>query len=140
MGRFIENTSMHMKHQILKIIGLALILFGGLTIFVGSSVLFDLFGIRAREGNYVPFVVVANVICGFLYLFSAYGLFQKKKWPVKALFVAASLLVLTFIALVIHIANGGIYETKTLFAMAFRTSLTFLLAFAAHYFLFKKKY
>lgn len=31
--------------------------FGLLTLFLSTSVIFDLFGVRAKEGNYVLFVV-----------------------------------------------------------------------------------
>jgi predicted RND superfamily exporter protein len=52
--------------------------FGLLTLFLSSSVIFDLFGIRAKEGNYVLFVVWANFISSILYLFAAYGLLKSK--------------------------------------------------------------
>jgi hypothetical protein len=33
--------------------------FGLLTLFLSTSVIFDLFGIRAKEGNYVVFAIIA---------------------------------------------------------------------------------
>ena len=47
--------------------------FGLLTLLLSTSVIFDLFGVRAKEGNYVLFVVWANFISSILYLFAAYG-------------------------------------------------------------------
>lgn len=60
-----------------------IIAFGLLTLFLSSSVIFDLFGIRAKEGNYVLFVVVTNFICSILYLFAAFGIIKNMIWPTK---------------------------------------------------------
>lgn len=112
-------------HQFLALL---LAAFALLTLFLSGSVIFDLFGIRAKEGNYVPFVVWANFLCSLLYLAAAYGQLQKARWPVRLLLAAAGLLLLAFIGLLIHINAGGLYETKTVFALLFRAGIT--LAFA----------
>ena len=109
-----------------KILLFVLTIFGLVTVFMSSSVLFDWFGIREKEGNYVPFVVIANFICGFLYLTSAFGIFKDKKWSPYLLILAFIILIITFIALYFHISSGGIYETKTVKALAFRTVLTLI--------------
>ncbi len=109
-----------------------LIGFGLLTLFLSASVIFDLFGIRAKEGNYVLFVVWANFISSFLYLFSAYGFLKIKSWTKTLLTIASIILIIAFVALKIHISNGGIYETKTVGAMIFRFSLTIFLALIAY--------
>lgn len=116
-----------------------LTLFGLLTIFMGGSVIFDLFGIRAIEGNYVLFVVWANFICGFLYVISAYGLLKNIRWAAPLLGLAFIILLAAFAGLLIHIYNGGIYEKKTVGAMTFRTIITLLLYFGARYALKKEK-
>ena len=122
-------------------IGIAafLTLFGLLTVFMGGSVIFDLFGIRAIEGNYVLFVVWANWICGFLYLIAAYGLVKQKRWTSKLLFAAFLLLAITFAAFIMHIQSGGIYERKTIFAMTFRTMITLAIAITAYFIISKNK-
>ena len=127
-----------MKNTILKIVAVSLLLFALLTLFLSASVIFDLFGIRAKEGNYVPLVVWANFISSILYLVAAYGLLKMKKWPVWLLVISAVILVAAFIGLKIHISEGGLYEAKTVNAMIFRIGLTILLAVAS-YFLFKNK-
>ena len=109
-----------------KILLFVLTIFGLVTVFMSSSVLFDWFGIREKEGNYVPFVVIANFICGFLYLTAAFGIFKDKKWSPYHLILAFIILVITFIALYFHISSGGIYETKTVKALSFRTVLTLI--------------
>lgn len=107
-----------------KIIAIIITFFGLLTIFAGGSVILDLFGMREKEGNYVLFVVWANFISGFLYLIAAYGIWNYTKWSSSILIIAIILLIATFIALLIWIYSGYIYETKTIAAMAFRTLLT----------------
>ena len=127
-----------MKKTLPYLIAIVLAGFGLLTIFLSGSVIFDLFGIRAKEGNYVPLVVWANFISSILYVVAAYGLLKMKKWTVWLLVISAVILVAAFIGLKIHISEGGLYEAKTVNAMIFRMGLTILLA-AASYFLFKNK-
>ena len=106
-----------------------LILFGVVTIFMSSSVLFDWFGIRAKEGNYVPGIVWANFVCGILYLIAAYGIFMNQTWSRFPLTISVIILIIAYIGLFIHINNGGLYETKTVGAMAFRIGVTAIFLF-----------
>ncbi len=128
-----------MKHIILKITASALLLFALLTLFLSGSVIFDLFDIREKEGNYVPLVVWANFISSILYLVAAYGLFKMKKWSFWLLVVTVFILVAAFTGLKIHINNGGLYEAKTVNAMIFRIGLTILLAVASYFLLQNKQ-
>ena len=108
-------------------------LFGTLTLFMTTSVILDLFGIRAKEGNYVVFVVWAIFISGLLYLTAAYGFVKKKAWTAKLLAVATSVVLIAFVGLIVHIKSGGIYETETVGAMTFRVILTLTFATIAHF-------
>ena len=128
-----------MKYTILKITAIALLLFALLTLFLSSSIIFNLFGIRAKEGNYVPLVVWANFISSILYLAAAYGLFKMKKWSVWLLAISVVILVAAFIGLKLHISEGGLYEVKTVNAMIFRIGLTALLAVASYFLLQNKQ-
>lgn len=112
--------------------------FALLTLFLSSSVIFDWFGIRAKEGNYVPFVVWTNFIVSWLYLLAAYGFIKLKKWAHKILVAAALILIIALIGLFFHIQNGGLYETKTIGALFFRTSLTLVFALLAYLRIVKK--
>jgi len=103
-----------------------------LTLFLSSSVLFDWFGIRAKEGNYVPLVVWANFISSGLYLAAAYGLLKQKKWTVRPLLVSVFILIGALVGLYVHIEAGGLYETKTIEALVFRTGLTLVFTFLAY--------
>ncbi|MDX9705746.1 MAG: hypothetical protein RBT46_08590 [Weeksellaceae bacterium] len=118
---------------------LFLLLFGAVSLFMTTSIIFDWFGIRELEGNYVPFIVYANLICGFLYLLTSYLLFKNKKSASYLLLFASILLILSFISLGIYINNGGIYEEKTVKAMTFRSSITLILTFVSYKLTAKRK-
>lgn len=118
-----------MKKYLPYILASFLTIFALLTMFLSTSVIFDFFGIRAKEGNYVLFVVWANFISSLLYLAAAYGFVKSKKWTVIPLGISTLILLAAFIGLNIHANTGAVYETKTMGAMIFRTGVT--LAFAA---------
>lgn len=128
----------HMKKALPYLFATILGAFGLLTLFLSTSVIFDLFGIRAKEGNYVLFVVWANFISSVLYLVAAYGFVKTQRWTSKVLIISTSILSIAIIGLIFHINNGGVYEPKTVGAMIFRTSFTFVFA-AIAYFTIKKK-
>jgi hypothetical protein len=127
-----------MKNFFPYIVAALLAALGLVTLFLSSSVIFDLFDIREKEGNYVLFIVWANFISSLLYLFSAYGMIKLKKWTLHLLVISLSILIVALIGLLIYIYSGGNYETKTIGAMIIRILLTF--GFATFtYFTFKKK-
>ena len=128
-----------MKNIISKIAAVILTLFALLTLFLSTAVIFDLFGIRAKEGNYVLFVVWSNFISSILYLFAAYGFIKNKKWTTSLLGISTLILITAFVGLKIHASTGGIYETKTIGAMIFRISVTLVFAIIAYFTITKKK-
>ena len=101
------------KKVIHIISAIVLLLFAILTLFMSSSVIFDWFDIRVKEGNYVLFIVWANFICSLLYFLAAYGFIKGQKWTFSVLISALIILIISFIALQFYINSGGIYETKT---------------------------
>jgi hypothetical protein len=117
------------KNKILKIVvAFVLIAFALLTVFMSSSVLFDWFGIRAKEGNYVPFIVKTNLTMGIVYLIAAYGFIKTRSWAFWLMLSAALFLLFAFAVFYIHIQSGGLYESKTIGAMTFRIAFTLLIA------------
>ncbi len=128
-----------MKKILRYIVAVVLTAFGLLTLFLSSSVIFELFGIRAKEGNYVLFVVWANFISSVLYLVAAYGFIQSKKWTTKLLSASVVVLIVAFLGLLLHINGGGIYETKTVGAMIFRTVITIVFTTSAYLLINKNK-
>lgn len=106
--------------------------FGLLTVFLSGSVILDLFDIRVREGNYVLFIVWANLISGVLFLTAAVGLLMKKGWAASPLIISLIILVIAFAGLLLHINSGGAYETKTVGAMIFRMTVNSVLALVVY--------
>lgn len=128
-----------MKKIITYVTAIILLVFGAFTLFLSSSVIFDLFGIREKEGNYVVFVVWANFISSVLYILAAYGLLKLKKMAKISLGISLVVLALAFIGLFIHINMNGIYETKTISAMALRIILTLIFFVVSHFLMLKNK-
>ena len=117
---------MKTKNLIFYAIIIALTAFALLTLFLSSSIIFDWFGIRAKEGNYVLFIVWANFICSILYLATSFGIITQKVWVLQPIKYSLILLLVAFIGLLIYIQNGGIFEMKTVYAMGFRIIVTLL--------------
>lgn len=117
-----------MSKKILKVSGILMGLFGLITLFASASIILDLFGMRERAGNYILFIVYANFFCSFIYLFSAYGFFAKKKWTTVCLFIAVAILIMAYIGLIFHIQSGRIFEIRTVKTMLLRSSLTIVFA------------
>lgn len=128
-----------MKRALPYLLAFVLAAFGLLTLFLSSSIIFDLFGIRAKEGNYVLFVVWANFVSSLLYLSAALGFIKAKKWTVLSLGISVLILILTFIGLLIHVKTGGKYETKTIGAMIFRITVTLIFTFFAYFTIIKNR-
>ena len=105
-------------------LGLAIIAFGMLTLFLSTSVLLDLFGIRERESPYVPAVVVANLIASLLYMPAGAGLLMPRRRSSVLLAAAVAVLLMGALLLALHINSGGAYRTATIGALTFRTLLT----------------
>ncbi|HEX8041244.1 MAG TPA: hypothetical protein VF490_18980 [Chryseosolibacter sp.] len=105
-----------------------LILFGLLTTFLSTSIIFDLFNVRAHEGNYVLLVVQANFISGLLYLLAAFAFYKKKAWAAVPLIISLLALVIAAAGFIVHVHSGGAYETKTIGALTFRIAVNIVLA------------
>ena len=128
-----------MKKALPYLLASILAAFGLLTLFLSTSVIFDFFGVRAKEGNYVLFIVWANFVSSLFYLFAVYGFIKSKKWTAPLLSISTIVLILAIVGLFIHINAGGIYETKTIGAMAFRITVTLVFSAFAYFTINKKK-
>lgn len=109
-----------------------LTLFTIITLFLSTSILLNLFGIRKHQGNYVPLVIWSNFLCGLLYVVSLIGIFTSKKWSVVPLMVALFILMGAFMGLLIHILDEGLYEDKTITALFLRIILTLFFALGTY--------
>ena len=128
-----------MKFNLLKIIGGFLAIFGLIMVAMTTSVMFDLFGVRELEGNFVMSVVIANWFAGVLYLIAAYGIFKNQKWTYIPLLISAITLIISFIFLQVHIQDGGAFEEKTIKALSIRIVLSLIFAMITYIKITKKK-
>ncbi|MBK7408332.1 MAG: hypothetical protein IPL49_16550 [Saprospirales bacterium] len=112
--------------------------FGVLTLFLSSSIIFDLFDIREKEGNFVWIVVGANFIASILYLLAAYGFLKNRRSTATLLGASLLVLVAAAIGFYFHINSGGLYETKTIGALTFRIMLTLIFTLIAFFTITKK--
>ncbi|WP_291103069.1 MULTISPECIES: hypothetical protein [unclassified Flavobacterium] len=128
-----------MEKTLHYLFALLLAVFGLLTLFLTTSILFDLFGVREQEGNYVLTVVWANFICSIIYLIASYGFIKKKEWTFLLLSLATIILISAFILFAVHIYYNGVYETKTVGAMGFRISLSIVFTAISFYYIKNKK-
>lgn len=128
-------------NKYIKIITVIFLLaFGGLAVFLTSSVLLDLFGIRQKEGNFVPFIVWINLVSGFAFIVSAIGIIKNAKWAFPLLLMNVVLLVVGIVALYFHIQAGGLYKMETVKGMVFRVVSTSLATYAAYYLINKQSH
>ncbi len=122
-----------MKTYIRYIAAFVIGAFGLLTLYLSGSVIFDLFEMREKQGNYVLFVIWINFVCSFIYIASAYGFIKSKPWTTKILASALLMLIITFIAFIIYVNSGGIHKNDTFGALAFRSTITLLGVIAAFF-------
>ena len=122
-----------MKNTLRILTSLLLIIFGALSTFLTLSIIFDLFGIREKEGNYVPFIIYTNLVCGIIFIFAAFSNWKKLNMTTNLLGLASIVLVIAYISLLVYVDNGGVHEEKTLSAMLFRIGLTALLTLTSFY-------
>ena len=112
--------------------------FGLLTLFLSTTVILDLVGMREKQGNYVLFVIWVNFFCGLLYVASGYGFVKAKKWTAYLLGLAIVALIITFFAFNNYVANGGIHKADTFGALKFRLGVTSLFTLIAYFTINKK--
>ncbi len=113
---------------IFKLLGIAAILFGLLTLKSGGMVLFVDGPDRAAAGNYVPFVLWFNFIAGFFYIAAGIGLWKQMRWAGILSLGIALATASVFLAFGYHIDQGGAYEPRTLGAMILRTAVWTVIA------------
>jgi hypothetical protein len=105
------------------------VVFGIATIRAGGSVLFG-DGAQAA-GHVVGFVLWFNLLAGFAYVAAGAGLWLQRYWSAQLALAIAAATVLVFAALGIHVATGGAFEMRTVWAMTLRSVVWILLAILA---------
>jgi len=103
-------------------------LFGALTIRSGGAVLLGDPAAVRDAGDAVPFVLWFNFLAGFAYLAAAVGLWRARLWGAWTAIAIALLTALAFALFGLHIATGGAFEMRTVWAMTLRTVVWGMLA------------
>ncbi|MDN6279786.1 MAG: hypothetical protein L0J45_02165 [Psychroflexus sp.] len=111
-----------------NVVAIILVIFALITIFMSSSVLFDWFGIRAKQGSYAPFILKTNLTAGLLYLLAAYGYLKSQKWPFWVMLSVALLMFYSTALLYLHSQTVKLYENRILTTMIFRILFTIIIA------------
>ena len=95
------------------------IAFGLLTVASGGATLLG----GLEMGTVVRFVLLFNTLAGLLYVVAGLGLWRGRQWawPLSLAIFAATLLV--FAAFGLHVAQGGGFEMRTVYAMAVRSAV-----------------
>ena len=112
--------------------------FGLLTLFLSTTIILNLIGMREKQGNYVLFVIWVNFFCGLIYVASGYGFVKAKKWTAYLLGLAIVALIITYITFNSYVANGGIHKEDTFGALKFRLGVTSLFTLIAYFTINKK--
>lgn len=96
------------------------VLIGLLSIKAGVSVLL---GTSAPTYPVLQWLVIYNVVLGFVSLIAGIGLWTQQKWGITLSIVIVSLHGLVFIALIAMFALGKAVALKSIMAMLFRTAI-----------------
>ncbi|GIK97618.1 MAG: hypothetical protein BroJett029_18270 [Alphaproteobacteria bacterium] len=97
----------------------------------GAVLLGDADAVRSA-GKYVPFVVWFNVLAAFAYVAAGVGLWLRRRWAAGLAFAIAIATLAAFVAFGIHVAGGGGYELRTVFAMSVRMIVWFAIALLSY--------
>ncbi|MCU0806056.1 MAG: hypothetical protein MUF79_13380 [Burkholderiales bacterium] len=114
----------------LRIAAILAVLFGALTIRAGGAVLAGEEAARAA-GQVVPFVLWFNFVAGFAYVVAGIGLWFRRRWAAWLAVALAAATVATFAAFGVHVAAGGGYESRTVWAMTLRSAVWVAIAIVA---------
>lgn len=107
---------------VVRVLAVAAILFGVLTVFSGGRALFGSDETRAALGNVVPMVLWFNFLAGFAYVVAGAGLLRRTTWsPWLALGLAVATL-LVFALFGMLVAGGAAFEMRTVAAMTLRSA------------------
>ncbi len=118
---------MKKQDRLLRITGGVAIAFGLLTFVSGGTTLLG----ALEMGAVVLFVLWFNTLAGLAYVVAGLGLWQGRRWayPLSLAIFAATLLVL--VAFGLHVAQGGAFEMRTVYAMTLRSAVWGAIALVA---------
>lgn len=125
MNEIGESNKRPMMITVFAILAVA---FGALTLFSGGRNLFDE-AVIAEAGNTIAFVLWFNFLAGFAYIAAGYLLWTWKLCGVRLAAVIAGATLLVFLGMGIYVIQfDGLYNAKTVGAMALRSTVWLLIA------------
>ncbi len=119
------------QHRSLRILAIAAIAFGALTVLSGGRALFGGDEARASLGNIVDFVLWFNFLAGFVYVLTGVGLWLNRAWSpwtASALAIATGFVAGAF---AFRVLGGGAYEMRTVGALVSRLGFWMVVATVA---------
>lgn len=123
------------EDPLIYLLGSLLIVGGIYTFYITSAILFDLFGERAKAGNFIYITQVCNFICSFTYIISGILFFLKSKQSTTLLFIATIIMFVGYIGMLFHINSNRPFDMSVIPEMLIRTTGTMLYtAIAWHFF------
>jgi hypothetical protein len=111
----------------LTVAAIVAIVFGLLTILSGGRALFG----GADMGAVVDFVLWFNTAAGFAYIVAGVGLWQGARWAFALSIAILAATLTVFAAFGLHVASGGAFEMRTVFAMTLRSAVWAAIAVVA---------
>ena len=110
---------MENKARIRRIAGGVAIVFGLMTVASGGSTLLG----GLEMGAVVPFVLWFNTAAGVAYVAAGLGLWRGRRWAFPLSFAIFAATLIVFAGFGLHVAQGGAFEMRTVFAMALRSAV-----------------
>ena len=110
---------MENKARIRRIAGGVAIVFGLMTLASGGSTLLG----GLEMGAVVPFVLWFNTAAGVAYVAAGLGLWRGRRWAFPLSFAIFAATLFVFAGFGLHVAQGGAFEMRTVFAMALRSAV-----------------
>ena len=123
------RTSGNFQTWFIRLAAIVAVVFGVATVRAGGSVLFG-DGAQAA-GNVVGFVLWFNFLAGFAYVVAGAGLWMRRRWSAQLALAIAVATVLVFGAFGIHVAAGGAFEERTVWAMTLRSVVWIMITLLA---------
>ncbi len=110
-----------------RLAGAIAIGFGLLTIASGGTTLLG----GLEMGRVVGFVLWFNTLAGLAYVVAGLGIWCDRRWASALALTILAATVLVFAGFALHIAQGGAFEMRTVFAMTLRSVVWGVIALVA---------
>jgi len=110
-----------------RLAGGGAVAFGALTVVSGTSALLG----SVDMGAVVPFVLWFNTLAGVAYVVAGVGLWRRRRWSFALSLAVCGATLAVFAAFGLHVAMGGAFEMRTVFAMTLRSTVWAGIAFVA---------